>query len=174
MNMKEAEQILPPKIIDDVKEVFKEYKLNAAQKTKALKLIVKLYHKSCYEPGEAIGVVTAQSVSEPATQMTMQTYHVAGSAQILTTQGLPRLIEIFDARRVPKTPNMKIHLKKAYSTKQGAAKVAEKIQETLLDHITHRPSIDLLNASLEFTFDMDIVKERKVKFFQVRDLNEIL
>ncbi|MBU3904831.1 MAG: DNA-directed RNA polymerase subunit A'' [Nanoarchaeota archaeon] len=170
MDMKDAEKILPPKILNDVKESFKEYKLTASQKEKALKLIIDLYHKSCYEPGEAVGVVTAQSISEPATQMTMRTYHVAGAAQILTTQGLPRLIEIFDARRVPKTPNMRIYLKKQFNTKEGAAKVAAKIQETLLEHITYRPSIDLLNAQLEFMFDMDIVKERKVNLESLPDV----
>ena len=111
---------LPPKILKDFEEACKEFKLNESQKKKALELTKKLYKKSCFEPGEAMGVVAAQSISEPGTQMTMRTYHVAGAAQIQVTLGLPRLIEIFDARRVPKTPTMMIYLKKSYNSKEKA------------------------------------------------------
>ncbi len=168
--MKEAEKILPPKIIDDVKAAFKEFKMTSSQKNKALKLVIELYKKSCYEPGEAIGVVTAQSISEPGTQMTMRTYHVAGAAQIQVTLGLPRLIEIFDARRVPKTPSMKIYLKKAYNTKEKATKIASELQETTLEDVSFKPTIDLLNAQLEFQFDSEIIKERNVKVKTLPDI----
>jgi DNA-directed RNA polymerase subunit A" len=170
MDMKEAEKILPPKIIDDLKEAFKEFKLTDSQKEKAIKLVVDIYHKSCYEPGEAIGVVTAQSISEPGTQLTMQSYHLAGSAQILTTQGLPRLIEIFDARRVPKTPSMKIYLKKSYNNKDDAVKIAGSIQETLLEHISFKPTIDLLNVQVEFKLDSGVVRERRVNISKLPDI----
>ena len=52
MDMKEAETILPPKLIDDLKKDFKEFKLTATQKEKVIKKTVELYRQSCYDPGE--------------------------------------------------------------------------------------------------------------------------
>lgn len=161
--MDEAKNALPEKILEDLKNAIREFKLNDSQKEKAIKLVIEMYKKSLYESGEAIGVVTAQSLSEPSTQMVMRTYHVAGAAQIQVTLGLPRLIEIFDARRVPKTPSMKIYLKKAYSTKDKAKKIAAEIQETLLDDVSIDPVIDLSSLEVEFPLDMSIMRERGVK-----------
>jgi len=62
------------------------------------------------DPNESVGIVAAQSIGEPGTQMTMRTFHYAGVAEMNVTLGLPRLIEIVDARRVPSTPIMEIHL----------------------------------------------------------------
>ncbi len=158
---------LPPKIIKDFKEACKEFKLNDAQKKKALKLTKELYKKSKFEPGEAIGIVSAQSVSEPGTQMTMRTYHVAGAAQILTTQGLPRLIEIFDARRVPKTPTMTIYLMKKYNTREKATKIASEIRETTLLDIAIDPSINLVDMSIEVPIDVKVAKSKGIKLSNI-------
>ncbi|HOV52841.1 MAG TPA: DNA-directed RNA polymerase subunit A'', partial [Methanothrix sp.] len=68
------------------------------------------YEHSRVEPCEAVGVVAAQSIGEPGTQMTMRTFHYAGVAEINVTLGLPRLIEIVDARKIPSTPTMTIRL----------------------------------------------------------------
>lgn len=163
MKLEEAKKILPPKIINDLKNAFKEFKLSSSQKRKALNLIVDIYRKSCFEPGEAIGVVAAQSISEPGTQMTMRTYHVAGAAEIQVTLGLPRLIEIFDARRSPKTPMMIVYLQRRYNTREKAQKVAANIQETKLKDITTQPSIDLLRMQIEIPLDMSILRERSIK-----------
>ena len=62
------------------------------------------------DPFEAVGIVTAQSIGEPGTQMTMRTFHYAGVATVNVTQGLPRIIEIVDARKKSSTPTMRIHL----------------------------------------------------------------
>jgi len=67
-------------------------------------LVVADYERSRVEPCEAVGVVAAQSIGEPGTQMTMRTFHYAGVAEINVTLGLPRLIEIVDARKIPSTP----------------------------------------------------------------------
>jgi DNA-directed RNA polymerase subunit A" len=65
------------------------------------------------DPNESVGIIAAQSIGEPGTQMTMRTFHYAGVAEMNVTLGLPRLIEIVDARRVPSTPIMEIHLETA-------------------------------------------------------------
>jgi DNA-directed RNA polymerase subunit A" len=163
MKLNEAEKILPPKIITNIKNAFKEFKLTEAQKEKAIERVVEIYKKSCYEPGEAIGVVAAQSISEPATQMTMRTYHVAGAAEIRVTLGLPRLVEIFDARRSPKTPTMTVYLQKSYNTVNKAQKVASDIQATRLKDLSIEPAVDLLNMQIEIPLDSSSLKERELK-----------
>ncbi|SFL22802.1 DNA-directed RNA polymerase subunit A [Halogranum rubrum] len=62
------------------------------------------------DPLDPVGTVSAQSIGEPGTQMTMNTFHYAGVAEIDVTQGLPRLIELVDARKTPDTPMMTVHL----------------------------------------------------------------
>ena len=160
--MKEAQEILPPKIIEDLKSSFKEFKLTSAQKQKVIKKTIELYKQSCYDPGEATGVVAAQSISEPATQMTMRTFHIAGAAEIRVTLGLPRLVEIFDARRVPKTPTMTVYLKNSYDTMEKAHKVASEIQETTLEDISIEPAVDLLNMRIEIKLDPTTMKEKSL------------
>jgi DNA-directed RNA polymerase subunit A" len=169
MDIEEAKQILPPKILEDLKSAFKEFKLTEAQKKKATELVVNIYKKSVFEPGEAAGVVSAQSISEPGTQMTMRTYHVAGATEIKVTLGLPRIIEIFDARRVPKTPMMMIYLMKSFQTKDKAQEIASEIQETKLEDIAVNPAIDLLNMQIEVPIDEKIVRERGVKLNKAAD-----
>jgi len=169
MILKDAKKILPEKIIDDLKNAFKEFRLTSSQKRKAISLIVDIYKNSRYEPGEAIGVVSAQSISEPGTQMTMRTYHVAGAAEIQVTLGLPRLIEIFDARRSPKTPMMTIYLQKRYNTKEKAQKVAANIQGIKLKDITTKPSVDLLRMQIEISLDMNLLRERGLKIKKIAE-----
>lgn len=83
------------------------------------KLLKKIVEVTCerleihmIDPNESVGILAAQSIGEPGTQMTMRTFHYAGVAEMNVTLGLPRLIEIVDARRVPSTPIMEIHLEK--------------------------------------------------------------
>jgi DNA-directed RNA polymerase subunit A" len=163
MKLSELKDVLPPKIIGDLSNAFKEFKLTESQKKKAIERVVNLYKNSCYEPGEAIGVVAAQSISEPATQMTMRTYHLAGASEIKVTLGLPRLVEIFDARRSPKTPIMAIYLHKKYNTMEKAYEVAAEVQETQLNDITTEPAVDILNMRIEIPLDFKEIKQRKVK-----------
>ncbi|MBN2202847.1 MAG: DNA-directed RNA polymerase subunit A'' [Candidatus Aenigmarchaeota archaeon] len=162
MDMKEAQEILPIKIVADLEKEMKNFKLTSAQKEKVIQRTVELYKQSCYDPGEAIGVVAAQSISEPATQMTMRTFHIAGAADIRVTQGLPRLVEIFDARRVPKTPVMSVYLDSKHNTAEKAEKMAFEIQETLLEDIAIEPAVDLLNMRIEVKLDDKMLKEKKL------------
>ncbi len=80
--------------------------------------------------GEAVGVVAAQSIGEPGTQMVLRSFHSAGIASVITTTGLPRIIEIVDARKKPKFPMMEIRLEKSASKSYDRAKeVWKKIEE---------------------------------------------
>ncbi len=161
-DLKDLKDVLPPKIIEDTKKAFAEFNLTEAQKQKAIEKIVLLYNKSKYEPGEAVGVVTAQSVSEPGTQMAMRSYQLAGTVEIKVTQGLPRLIEIFDARKEPLTPMMIIYLMKSWNSKEKARQIVAEIQETKLGDVISEAFVDILNMHVEYVFD-----EKKLKSFGI-------
>ncbi|WP_256297877.1 DNA-directed RNA polymerase subunit A'' [Haloarchaeobius salinus] len=80
---------------------------------------------------DPVGTVSAQSIGEPGTQLTMNTFHYAGVAEIDVTQGLPRLIELVDARKTPDTPTMTVHLEDEYATdREKAHEVVWKIEAT--------------------------------------------
>jgi len=82
-------------------------------------------------PLDPVGTVSAQSIGEPGTQMTMNTFHYAGVAEIDVTQGLPRLIELVDARKTPDTPMMTVHLADEYATdREKAHEVVWQIEAT--------------------------------------------
>ena len=106
-------------------------KLTAAQASKVIARAEAELAKSRIDPFEAAGIVTAQSLGEPGTQMTMRTFHYAGVATVNVTQGLPRIIEIDDARKVPNTPTMKIYLKEGIkATAEDAQKLAASLEVT--------------------------------------------
>jgi DNA-directed RNA polymerase subunit A" len=143
------EIILPQSILKEIEEVAKEKKLNKEQVQRLEEEVKKEYLRGRFESGEAIGIIAAQSISEPATQMTMRTFHFAGSAGIKVTYGLPRLIEIFDAKKEPETPMMTIYLKKEFNNREEAKKVAEKILEKTIFKLMRRASINLSDGLIE-------------------------
>jgi DNA-directed RNA polymerase subunit A" len=167
---KELEGKLPKKIVEELRSVCDKYKLNEAQRKKVVEKVLDIYERMKYEPGEAIGVVTAQSISEPATQMTMRTYHVAGAAEIKVTLGLLRLTEIFDAKRTPSTPMMTIYLKREYNTKEKAKALAMEIQETKLEDIIENIYVDILNMQIEIFFSKKLLKEAGLTQKKVLDI----
>ena len=102
----------------------------------AINLTLDNYKRALVEPGEAVGIVAAQSIGEPGTQMTLRTFHYAGVREQNVTLGLPRLIEIVDARRSPSTPIMTIYLDKEHrKSKEKATEIARDIITTTLGDI---------------------------------------
>ncbi len=98
-----------------------------------LEKTVQKFQEHQMDPNESAGILSAQSIGEPGTQMTMRTFHYAGVAEINVTLGLPRLIEIVDARRVPSTPMMEVHLDpKIRGEVEEVRKVASLIEQTTL------------------------------------------
>ncbi|HLC53859.1 MAG TPA: DNA-directed RNA polymerase subunit A'', partial [Candidatus Nanoarchaeia archaeon] len=109
-------------------------------------------------PGEAIGVVTAQSFGEASTQMVLRVFHHAGVAQFQVTVGLPRLIEILDARKQPSTPMMEVYLEKECNNEKDAKMLAEKLKQVRLQEIISEIKIDFANKRLEITLDQKALK----------------
>jgi DNA-directed RNA polymerase subunit A" len=126
------------------------------------------YEGMQYEPGEAIGIVAAQSISEPATQLTMETYHEAGGAQVSLTAGLPRLIEIVDARREPKTPSMEVYLTEEYNNKEGAKEVARKLREVKFEDLVTQDTIDIMQLEVEYVLNEDLLEDYDVDMEDVK------
>ena len=91
------------------------------------------------QPGEPVGVIAAQSVGEPGTQMVLRTFHFAGMAASIATSGLPRLIELLDAKKRPSTPILRIYLaegkKKDFSK---AEEVVKKVSEIRMKSVAKR------------------------------------
>jgi DNA-directed RNA polymerase subunit A' len=104
-------------------------------------------------PGEAIGVVTAQGFGEASTQMVLNVFHNAGVSAMQVTQGLPRIIEIFDARKIPSTPLMEIYLDKDHNNEKESKIIAEKIKEVKLKEIISEIGLDFTNKKIEVTLD---------------------
>lgn len=109
------------------------------------------YMHAIVDPGEAIGVVASQSLSEPATQLTLRTFHWAGVVAI--TRGLPRIKEIFDATKKLKLPRIRAFLKEPYKYDEAKAmmalnqikgiRVSDIHKETVLDAAGRRIIIHL-------------------------------
>ncbi|MBI4015242.1 MAG: DNA-directed RNA polymerase subunit A'' [Candidatus Aenigmarchaeota archaeon] len=161
--LEQLKELLPEKLFEKSKEALKKSDLTEGQKKKAIIKIADLYVKSKFEAGEAFGVIAAQSLSEPSTQMTMRTYHMAGAMQIQVTLGLPRLVEIFDARRAPSTPAMTIYLKPSYNTREKAMEIAESITEVKLGNIATSSFVDLGNMQVEVVLDEKLMRKHKIK-----------
>jgi DNA-directed RNA polymerase subunit A" len=127
------------------------------------------YKKNLIDPSEACGIVGAQSIGEPGTQMTMRTFHYAGVAEINVTLGLPRLIEIVDARSTPSTPMMNIYLRDEYRLNPDLAKnVANQIEITKLNDVADIGA-DLTNLVIIISPDE---KTMKKKGFSIEELLE--
>ncbi|ACS34426.1 DNA-directed RNA polymerase subunit A'' [Thermococcus gammatolerans] len=141
-------------------EYNKKYKLKKAEVEAIIEDAVNEYRKALVEPGEPIGTVAAQSIGEPSTQMTLNTFHYAGVAEINVTLGLPRIIEIVDARKNPSTPVMTVFLDEEHRYDlEKAREVARRIEGTTIENLAREMSIDILN----FEFIVEIDPERLEK-----------
>lgn len=162
--IKEYEGKIPAKILDDLKTELKKEKLTKKQVKRVLEKLFNKYQYSKIAPGEAIGVVTAESFGEPGTQMTLRTFHFAGVAEVNVTLGLPRLIEIFDARKLPSTPMIETYLKKEYQTNEAKLeKIIAKIKEIKFEEIISEISINILKSQIEVKLNKTRMRNLAIK-----------
>ncbi len=153
---------LPKNILDTLHKELEETKVTKKQLEEIIKRVVEGYEYACIEACEAAGVVSAQSIGEPGTQMTMRTFHYAGVAEINVTLGLPRLIEIVDARKNPSTPMMSVHLNEDYARDRDMArKLAWNIEAT---HISHLGSLstDITEMALIIELNEKVINQREI------------
>ncbi|VDP51368.1 unnamed protein product [Soboliphyme baturini] len=116
------------------KRMAEEFKLNAEAFEWLLGEIETRFQQAQVQPGEMVGPLAAQSLGEPATQMTLNTFHYAGVSAKNVTLGVPRLKEIINVSKKPKTPSLTVFLT------GSASRDAEKAKDVLcrLEHTTLR------------------------------------
>jgi DNA-directed RNA polymerase subunit A" len=152
---------LPESILLELVEKL-EHRLQKVPDSKLRELLRRVtaqYKANTIDPTEAAGIIGAQSIGEPGTQMTMRTFHYAGVAEINVTLGLPRLIEVVDARRIPSTPMMEVYLEPDWrGSSERAQQVANEMEAT---HLGDTASIDIDLGQLTVVISPDEKKLRR-------------
>src|SRR3972149_3480455 len=143
-----------------VTEALLDAKISKEGIEKVCKKGLDLYNKAKVEPGQAVGIVTAQSIGEPGTQMTLRTFHFAGIRERNVTLGLPRLIELVDARKKPVTPTMDIYLEKESKTsREKAIEAARNILQTKVSALISESETDY-STEIKLHLNANRLKER--------------
>jgi len=160
---------LPSSIKEALASELKDADASEEQIDEILAQVAADYEHSRVEPCEAVGVVAAQSIGEPGTQMTMRTFHYAGVAEINVTLGLPRLIEIVDARKIPSTPTMTIRLNSEYAgDRDRAREVAWAIESTSILHLGSIAT-DLAEMNVIIELNPGALEQRKITAEEVAE-----
>ncbi|MFW9954305.1 MAG: DNA-directed RNA polymerase subunit A'' [Candidatus Thorarchaeota archaeon] len=155
------ERRLPPKVQEELETKVFGLDITKKQFDMICDNVIESYERALVEPGEAVGTIAAQSIGEPGTQMTLRTFHYAGVAELSVTQGLPRLIEIVDARNNPATPTMKIHLTDAIrEDRNEARKIARNIEMIRVESVASNFSIDLLRQAIDIRLDAELMEDK--------------
>ncbi|TIA40621.1 putative DNA-dependent RNA polymerase II largest subunit [Aureobasidium pullulans] len=124
------------------KRLVKEYSLNKLALDNILGDILNRFSRALVSPGEMVGVLAAQSIGEPATQMTLNTFHFAGVSSKNVTLGVPRLKEILNVATNIKTPSMTVYQSEENRLDQEACKRLRSLVEyTSLRSITEKTEI---------------------------------
>uniref|UniRef100_A0A6C0DQY4 DNA-directed RNA polymerase n=1 Tax=viral metagenome TaxID=1070528 RepID=A0A6C0DQY4_9ZZZZ len=123
------------------------------------------------QPGEQVGIIAAQSIGEPSTQMTLNTFHLAGVAsKSNVTRGVPRLKELLKVMRNPKAKSLTIPLKQEYAnSKSKAREVSQELELTLLRDMTVKVAIyyDPSDAATLLEEDRELIE-----FYRLFELNQ--
>lgn len=147
-------------------------KLNREVAEKILDSIVERYYASLIDPGEAVGTIAAQSLGEPSTQMTLRVFHYAGVREFNVTLGLPRLIEIVDARKRPETPIVEIYLEESIKNNiEKVKEVARMIESTYIENLVEDITIDPFEAIVVLKLDPKMLSD---KGLSINDVVEVL
>jgi DNA-directed RNA polymerase II subunit RPB1 len=153
------------------KELLIVKRFNRSALTLLLETITLMYKRSIVAPGEMVGMIAAQSIGEPATQMTLNTFHWSGvSSKSNVTRGVPRLEEILSLSSEPKNPSLTVYLKPEVETDR------EKAQSIMymLEHTKLQELVD----SIEICFDPDdlntAIKEDEITMVQYNEFENLM
>src|SRR3989344_4007299 len=160
---------MPYSIVRRLERYLKEGLIKKKYLEEIVDEVIKTYNMSKVEPGEGVGVLAAQSIGEPGTQMMMRTKHYAGTAMDVT-RGLPRLIEIFDARRTPKTPMMTIYSDKEHNNLEKAEKLAHAIKETKIKDVAANIKINFMKYEVIIELDKQELSKRGLTHSKMIDV----
>ena len=145
------------------KVILFEHRLNKLSFDYVIETIIKRFNDSVVQPNEMVGPVAAQSIGEPATQMTLNTFHFAGiSEKSNVTRGVPRLKELLHISKTLKAPSLTIYLHDEISNnKSSCQQILNQIELTLLNDIL---------LSINVFYDPD---DRNTRIEEDRELLEI-
>ena len=125
------------------KNLIQNYKIQKDEYDKIIVYVEYLFEKSRINPGEMVGAVAAQSIGEPATQMTLNTFHYAGvSAKSNVIRGIPRLRELLGVTKNLKSPSTTIFLKEDFQNNQNKSQyVKNKLEYTVIKDVVTKCQI---------------------------------
>ena len=160
---------IPGDLIQDIKKKIECENLSNDQLEYFLNLVYINFNNSIAESSGPVGTVAAQSIGEPGTQMTLRTFHYAGIEEFSVIRGLPRFIEIVDARANPKFPQMTIFLNKSLRERtEDALSVLSHVEQVKVENLLYDVQIDNINWSVVLNFSLKMCKNKGI------DINEIL
>jgi DNA-directed RNA polymerase subunit A" len=161
---------LPQKTKEQLRKYIGEKPITDAQFKEILDRVNKEYKSTRIEACEAVGVIAAQSIGEPGTQMTMRTFHYAGVAEINVTLGLPRLIEIMDARKEPSTPTMTVYLEPEYGIDRDKAREVSWQIEAAPLHEFGDITTDMENMQVIVHLNTKVCDKRKIAALEIMEV----
>jgi len=169
-SLEEVKEQLTPILLNQLKQDLGKAKLTKKSVNKAINSTADQYKRALMEPGEAVGIVAAQSIGEPGTQMTLRTFHYAGVKEQNVTLGLPRLIEIVDARRIPSTPIMTIYLMGEHrKSREGAVEIARNMIYTSLETLASAIYEDPMKEEIVVELNKSMMDDRAITMEELKD-----
>ncbi|WP_295600016.1 DNA-directed RNA polymerase subunit A'' [uncultured Methanobrevibacter sp.] len=153
----------PESYIDDLSKAYVGKDLSDDELKELIRKLKQAYDRAHVEAGEAVGTVAAQSVGEPGTQMTMRTFHYAGVTELNVTLGLPRLIEIVDARKDIATPTMDIYFdEERRNDEEFVRTLANQIGKSTINDILKDFNLNYGTMEVEAVLDSKKIEEKRL------------
>ena len=141
-----------------------------------LETVVLKYKQALVHPGEMVGVIAGQSIGEPTTQLTLNTFHLSGVAsKSNVTRGVPRIEEILRLTSNPKNPSLTVHLKPMDELDKDRASVyANMLEHTRLIDVVKSVQIcfDPSDRASNITDDKDLLEKYYAFENMVTECNE--
>lgn len=158
----------PESYVEDLAAAYIRKNLNDDELDELITKVKSAYDRAHVEAGEAVGTVAAQSVGEPGTQMTMRTFHYAGVVELNVTLGLPRLIEIVDARKKISTPTMDIYFEEGKNQDEEFVKTtANKIGKSTINDVLSDFNLNYAEMKIEATLDPKKIEDKRLNYDEV-------
>ncbi|MEK6958523.1 MAG: DNA-directed RNA polymerase subunit A'' [archaeon] len=162
---------MPKKLLEEIVAIAEVYNLSKEKTDKLIDIIKAKYDLTLVEPGEAVGIIAAQSLGEPGTQLTLRTKHFAGAAEVSVGSGIQRVEEIVDGRSKAKYPTMTIYL--TGSAKKNKEE-AEKFGKSLID-VRVEDVVKLSESFEELKFSIEIQTDKtKPLFLKTDEVAELI
>lgn len=156
--------------LDDNSKLFKKHDEVNEKKFRALMQLK--YMRSLINPGEAVGIIASQSVGEPSTQMTLNTFHFAGHGAANVTLGIPRMREIImTASAAIKTPQMTLPILDDVNDDQ-ADTFSKSISRVLISEVIDKVTVTETSGSATSTKGASLSYIVNMKFFDAEEYSE--